>query len=111
MNQPLVIDYYTDILCVWAWVDQRRIEELNRQLGDNIELRYHYVDVFGDVAKKMDAQWKQRGGYVGFAEHVQESAATYDVPVSPKIWAEIRPATSGNAHLVLSGNSVQSGYC
>ena len=28
MNQPLVIDYYTDILCVWAWVAQRRIEEL-----------------------------------------------------------------------------------
>ncbi len=31
----------------------------------------------------------------------QESAATYDVPVSPKIRAQIRPATSANAHLLL----------
>jgi predicted DsbA family dithiol-disulfide isomerase len=26
MNQPLVVDYYTDILCVWAWIAQRRID-------------------------------------------------------------------------------------
>ncbi|MCU8085506.1 hypothetical protein [Shewanella sp. SM23] len=31
MNQPLNIDYYSDILCVWAWVAQQRIEELNQK--------------------------------------------------------------------------------
>ncbi len=41
MSKPLSIDYYTDILCVWAWIAQRRIDELNSQLGDIIELRYH----------------------------------------------------------------------
>ena len=25
---PIVIDYYTDVLCVWAWIAQRRIDEL-----------------------------------------------------------------------------------
>jgi predicted DsbA family dithiol-disulfide isomerase len=30
MKKPLVIDYYSDILCVWAWIAQRRIEELKQ---------------------------------------------------------------------------------
>ncbi|MFC1664692.1 DsbA family protein [Pseudomonadota bacterium] len=102
MNKSLVIDYYTDILCVWAWIAQRRITELKVQLGEKIELRYHYVDIFGDVAKKIDLQWKHRGGYAGFAEHVAKSASTFeDAPINSRIWAEVRPASSANAHLVL----------
>jgi predicted DsbA family dithiol-disulfide isomerase len=102
MNKPLMIDYYTDILCVWAWIAQRRIDELNSQLGDKIELRYHYIDVFGDVAKKIAVQWEQQGGYHGFAEHVRESAAKFeDAPINTNVWSAVRPATSANAHLVL----------
>ena len=102
MNKPLIIDYYTDILCVWAWIAQRRIDELNTQLRDKIEFRYYYMDVFGDVTQKIETQWQQRGGYSGFAEHVQKSAATFEnAPVNPRIWSEIRPTTSANAHLVL----------
>lgn len=102
MSQPLIVDYYTDILCVWAWIAQRRIEELNKTLSEKIDLRFHYVDVFGDVATKMAGQWGARGGYEGFAEHVKASAAAFDdAPVHPAIWSQDRPATSANAHLVL----------
>lgn len=102
MNVPLVIDYYTDILCVWAWVAQRRIDELNLELGTQIDLRYHYVDVFGDVPSKMGVQWEGAGHYEGYARHVRESAEAFkDVVVNPKIWTEVRPVTSANAHLVL----------
>lgn len=102
MNSPLVIDYYTDILCVWAWVAQRRIDELNLELGTQIDLRYHYVDVFGDVSNKMGLQWEGSGHYEGYARHVMESAAGFEsAPVNPKVWTEVRPATSANAHLVL----------
>ncbi len=61
MNKPLMIDYYTDILCVWAWIAQRSIDEFNSQLGNKFELRYHYIDVLGDVDKKIEAHWKQAG--------------------------------------------------
>ncbi len=102
MDKPIVIDYYTDILCVWAWIAQRRIDELNQSLENKIELRYYYVDIFGDVETKMDTQWESKGGYDGFAEHVKKSASVFeDAPVNAKIWTEIRPATSANAHLVL----------
>ena len=101
-NQPLRIDYYSDVLCVWAWIAQRRIDELHAQLGDKISLRYHYVDVFGDTAGKMHAQWAKRGLYDGFASHVVESAAEFeDAPVNPAIWTSCQPTTSANTHLFL----------
>ncbi|MEH6519135.1 MAG: DsbA family protein [Halioglobus sp.] len=102
MSKPLVIDYYSDVLCVWAWIAQRRIDELNQILEDKIEIRYRYVDVFGDVPTKMNTQWKQKGGYVGFAEHVQKSASAFDdAGLNSKIWTEVKPASSASAHLVL----------
>jgi len=70
MNKPLVIDYYSDILCVWAWIAQRRIDELKQSFGDGLEFRYRYVDIFGDTQAKMDGLWQQEDGYAGFADHV-----------------------------------------
>jgi predicted DsbA family dithiol-disulfide isomerase len=102
MSAPVVIDYYSDILCVWAWIAQRRIDELNNTLSSKIELRYHYLDVFGDASNKIPNQWAERGGYAGFAKHVMDSAAPYpDAPINPDVWHKVRPNTSANAHLVL----------
>ena len=102
MEQPLVIDYYSDVLCIWAWISQRRIDELSRELQGQIEIRYFCVDVFGDVPTKMDMQWRAKGGFEGFAEHVQESAARYEhAYVNPRCWSEIRPNTSANPHLMI----------
>jgi predicted DsbA family dithiol-disulfide isomerase len=102
MSEPLVIDYYTDMLCVWAWIAQRRIEELHDQWGDSIRLEHHCVNVFGDTQAKMERQWSSRGGFEGFAEHVQASAAAYeDAPIHPALWRDVRPTTSATAHLLL----------
>lgn len=102
MSNPLVIDYYSDILCVWAWIAQRRIDELNEKLGNKITIKYHYLDVFGDAITKIPTQWESRGGYEGFAKHVIESASDYeDAPINEMIWSKIRPTTSANPHLVL----------
>ncbi|MEH6466576.1 MAG: DsbA family protein [Porticoccus sp.] len=98
----LTIDYYSDVLCIWAWIAQVRNEELNKQLGSNIEWRHHYIDVFGDTEKKIQKQWHDRGHYDGFAEHVMSSAKDFeDITVTNNIWTKVRPTTSANAHLVL----------
>ncbi|MEM8765919.1 MAG: DsbA family protein [Pseudomonadota bacterium] len=100
--EPLVIDYYTDLLCVWAWIAQRRIEELATRWGDRVVLVHHWVDVFGDTEGKMARQWADRGGYDGFAAHVQESAAGYEeAPVHADLWRSVRPTTSATAHLLV----------
>jgi len=102
MSRPLIIDYYNDILCVWAWIAQRRIDELNKTLGNKIELRYHYMDVFGDAVNKIPTQWSERGGYDGFSAHVIESASVYeDAHVNKAVWTKTRPTSSANPHLVL----------
>jgi len=102
MSSPLIVDYYSDILCVWAWIAQRRIDELNKQLGDKIELKYHYLDVFGDAANKVPTQWQDRGGYDGFSTHVVEAASIYeDAHINVDIWSKVRPTSSANPHLVL----------
>ena len=102
MKQPLVIDYYTDVLCIWAWIAQCRVDELNRQLGDKIEIRYHYVDVFGDVPSKMGEQWEGKGHYEGYARHVRDAVQPFnEVELNTRAWSEVRPVTSGNVHLAL----------
>ena len=99
-SDRVIIDYFTDILCVWAWVSQRRIDELKAQFGDRVEIRSQFVDVFGDTATKIETQWGERGGYEGFAAHVASAVEPYDLaPVSPRIWTETRPTSSGIAQL------------
>lgn len=101
-DQPLVIDYYSDILCVWAWIAQRRIDELQHQLGDQIVIRHHYIDLFGDTVTRMHSGWADRGLYQGFAQHVQEAVAPFpEAPVNKAIWNDVRPTTSANAHMLI----------
>lgn len=102
MSTPLVIDYYTDILCVWGWVAQRRIDELNRCLGNKIDIRHHYIDIFGDAVNKIPTQWHTKGGYEGFSAHIVESAAPYEyTQINTNIWSSVKPTSSANPHLVL----------
>jgi predicted DsbA family dithiol-disulfide isomerase len=102
MTTPLIVDYYSDVLCVWAWIAQRRNEELQEQWNERIELHHHYLNLFGDTAARIEKQWADRGGYSGFSRHVVDSARPYDeAPVNPDVWTKVRPATSANAHLVL----------
>ena len=105
-----MIEYFTDILCVWAWIAQRRIDELISQFGETIELRCHYVDVFGDTAGKIQGQWADRGLYEGFSEYVVNSATPFeDAQTNPRIWSEVRPVTSANAHLILKATEISYG--
>ena len=108
MKTPLEVDYYTDILCVWAWIAQQRIDEIEKEWGERVCIKHHCVNVFGDTINRIGKKWSDRGGYVGFAEHVEESVAPYEfAPVNSKIWREVRPYTSATAHLVLKAAELQ----
>jgi predicted DsbA family dithiol-disulfide isomerase len=103
MAHPVRIDYFTDVLCVWAWIAQRRTEELESTWGERIDIRHRYVNVFGNTQVRIGEGWADRGGFEGFRDHVVESAAPYDnARVNPDIWSKVRPKSSANAHLVLS---------
>ena len=109
-NKPLPIDYYSDVLCIWAWIAQRRMDELITQFGDDIEIRHHYIDLFGDTNTRIHTQWSEKGLYDGFCDHVVNAASTFEeAPVNPSIWRKTRPTTSANAHLILKAVEISYG--
>ncbi|MEZ5502167.1 MAG: DsbA family protein [Halioglobus sp.] len=110
MNAPTVIDYYTDVLCVWAWIAQPRLEELQRQWGGRIQVNHRFMDVFGDSHHKIAQRWGELEGFARFATHVIESSAPFDhAPIHPDIWTVVRPRSSLPAHLVLKAVDIIHG--
>lgn len=101
MAKPLDVGYYSDVLCVWAYVAQIRLDELKQQ-WPQLAMRYYFIDVFGCTAQRIGEGWRERGGYEAFGEHVQEVCHGFDhLALNPAVWRDCRPATSANAHLVL----------
>ncbi len=102
MTGSLTIEYYTDMLCVWAWIAERRNAELEREWGDRVQLDDHFLDLFSDTATRIGQGWLNKGGYSAFGDHVRDSAGQYlEESVHRDIWSRVRPTTSANAHLVI----------
>lgn len=102
MSKTVTIDHFSDLLCVWAYVAQIRIDELRKEFGAELQLNYHFLPVFGSVAARVGDNWKERGGYAGFGAHVLEVAQGFPhVEVHPKIWQGDIPASSAQAHLFI----------
>ncbi len=100
--KPIRIFYFSDILCVWAYIAQIRLEELKAAFPDNIEIDYHFVPVFGNVREKLENGWRDRGGLDGYSNHVKETASKFEhISVHPDIWTQELPASSVSAHLFL----------
>ena len=109
-DRAIDIDYYSDVLCVWAWIAQPRLEELEKQWGNRITVRHHFVDIFGDCEKKIPSLWGVGDGYEKFAAHVKHSAAPFEEAViNEEIWMASRPRSSAQAHLVLRAVDLVAG--
>ena len=101
---PVEITHYSDVLCVWAYIAQRRVEELEASFPQQVNISYRFLQVFGDVESKMTTQWATKGGLSGYAEHVQEVAARFEhLEISPRAWLHNTPASSLPAHIALCG--------
>jgi predicted DsbA family dithiol-disulfide isomerase len=92
------IDYYSDVLCIWAYVAERRLDELAGQFDSQIEIIPRYCSVFPDAWGKIES----RGGFERFNGHVTDVAARFPhVTVSDQVWLQGRPRTSASPHLFL----------
>ena len=96
------ISYFTDALCVWAYISQVRIDELKANFKDAVELDCRYFHVFGNVANKMDTAWKDRGGLPAYRRHVREIVEKFGhVQLHERTWETDVPKSSMPAHLFL----------
>jgi|JI10StandDraft_1071094.scaffolds.fasta_scaffold10315_10 predicted DsbA family dithiol-disulfide isomerase len=96
------ITYFSDLLCIWAWFAQPRIDEVRANFGDRVVFVPRYCSVFGDTARKIPAQWGDKGSYDGFNAHLLHAAQGFpELTVNPEIWRSVRPASSLSPHLML----------
>lgn len=102
MAQKLSLTYYTDVLCVWAYISQARVDEVAAQFPDEVSIDYRFCSVFGDTAYKIGTDWAERGSYAGFRDHLREAVSEFShVKLHPDIWQRSRPVSSTPAHIVL----------
>ena len=47
------ITYFSDVLCVWAYVSQARLDAVKEQFGDAVRIEHRFCSVFGDTARKI----------------------------------------------------------
>lgn len=100
--EPIRISYFSDVLCVWAYIAQIRLEELKTNFQDKISIDYHFVSIFGNAREKLENRWRDRGGLKGYSDHVHEVAKKFNhVTVHPDIWTKTVPLSSMSCHLFL----------
>jgi len=97
------ISYFSDILCIWAYAAQARIDAVKEKFGDTVRLDYRFCSVFGDTARKITSTWKDKGDYAGFNAHLRTVARQFPhIEVHPEIWLKSRSPTSTSAHLFMT---------
>ncbi|NOY62333.1 MAG: disulfide bond formation protein DsbA [Gammaproteobacteria bacterium] len=101
-GSPVKITCFSDLLCIWAYIAQARIDELQHQFGGRIEVNFLFVPLFGDTQKRIAEGWADRGGFSAFNRHVLEVAQEFaHIEVHPDLWLKNVPASSASAHLML----------
>ncbi len=101
-TESLHISYFSDVLCVWAYTAQIRLDELKQRFGSKIRISHHFIPIFGCTAERIGDGWRERGGYEGFGRHVVEVCRDFPhVEVAAQIWSKEIPKSSASSHLYL----------
>ncbi len=96
------IEYFSDVLCIWAYSGQIRMDELKREFADEVEIEYRFVPIFGAGRQHVSNVWKDQGGLKGFNQHLKTVAKNWShVSISPDLWIKVIPESSTSAHLYL----------
>lgn len=101
-HDPIHIAHFSDVLCVWAYAAQVRVDELKRRYGERVRLSYHFIPLFGDTAHRIGEGWQDKGGFTAFGEHVRTVCSDFPhVQVGERVWRAVRPASSSACHHLL----------
>jgi len=96
------VTYFSDILCIWAYVSQARIDAVKEKFADSVRIEHRFCSVFGDTAQKIGSGWNSKGGYDGFNAHLLQVGQRFPhIELHPEIWLTTRPVSSASAHLFL----------
>jgi predicted DsbA family dithiol-disulfide isomerase len=103
----ITIDYFSDILCVWAYGGQIRLDELQREFGGRVLVRHRFMALFADTRTRIGEGWKDKGGFTAFGKHMQEVCAQWaHTRIHPGIWSECCPTSCVTSHVFLKAVSL-----
>ena len=68
MQPTLTVSYFSDVLCVWAYVAQIKLDESRRQFGDQVGVEYRFLHLFGDVAARIETGWGDKSGAAAYSQ-------------------------------------------
>jgi len=96
---PVCISYFSDVLCIWAYISQIRVDELKKNFGEDVVFHQHFIPVFGCTAERIGEQWKSRGGFEAYSAHVKDVAGQFPhIEVNQLVWQRNTPASSASGH-------------
>lgn len=96
------VTYFSDVLCIWAYVSQARLDQLANEFGDRIDIEEKFCSVFPDARTKTAKAWEPKGGYEAMNGTFQKITAKFPhVSVHEDVWTKTQPRTSTSVHLFL----------
>jgi len=83
-ERPVKIIYFTDPICSSCWAIEPQLRKLKLEYGDYIDIEYHMGGLLKD--------WSYSNGSINepkdVAEHWDEVALHYDMPIEGDLWLE-----------------------
>jgi len=99
-NKVITISHFSDVLCIWAYIAQIRVDELKREHAAAVDLQYHFFPVFGAVDALLEKNWSAQGGVGAYNKHVLSLLDKFDhIQVNPNLWLINQPKSSLPCHL------------
>jgi len=100
MTHSVQAEYFTDLLCIWAYGAQIRIEQLQHDFPEQVSVTARYIPLFASTGERIGEGWADKGGFSGFGQHTKEVARGWNhVEVHEDIWTGDVPASSTSPHL------------
>ena len=101
-TDTVTISYFSDVLCIWAYIAQIKLDQIKKQFGSQVIIQHHFLSVFGNTNEKIGNGWHDRNGYLGYSEHTKNIASQFDhINLHSKTWHTVRPPSSTGCHLFL----------
>lgn len=88
-------EYWSDPLCIWAFVAQPKLEHVLSRHGTHVAPRYHVVPVFGSIRERFATGTWSKAGPQGRAETTRSIAEQHArTDVSGRCWIDDCPVSS-----------------
>ncbi|MCU7837268.1 MAG: DsbA family protein [gamma proteobacterium symbiont of Taylorina sp.] len=98
----LVIDYYSDVLCIWAYSAKIKIDEIKKEFSHQVNINYRYTPLFVDMHSMLEKNWADKGGLQGYNNMMHKLNGMFPyVEIHPEIGLKNLPHSSASSHQFL----------